>query len=300
MDRVSRKVANRFLKKAEKDPKAFEADLRKAAQDYWRALGKAKSANSGIYDVLTKMQSEGMTPSKKTRKALDDLHGLHMRLLKEARSFPVEVESRNKTAAWENLPKGWTQESLNKMWESMTGDRKHKVTACIKKMGGKVDDPGAFCASLADKMEPGWRSKEAVSRPAAKGNPAYEALSDAWDLFETFKDDVDDAIMEMEVSDEVSINRAASLANKQHRSMIKGAKPWAYAFNTLLEGREVDTSRMVQDLASTVKDIDLMRRRLNEALRKFPLDDYYFNKALRSGSAASAAFEKAIKLFKKI
>ena len=66
----------------------------------------------------------------------------------------------SKKAAWDSLPKGWTQESMEKMWESLTGDRKHKVTACIKKMTGKVDDPGAFCASLADKIEgPGWRSE---------------------------------------------------------------------------------------------------------------------------------------------
>jgi len=65
-----------------------------------------------------------------------------------------------KTAkGWKSLPKGWTQDSLKSMWETITGDVKHKVTKCIKKMEGKVDDPGAFCASLADKMEPGWRSR---------------------------------------------------------------------------------------------------------------------------------------------
>lgn len=53
---------------------------------------------------------------------------------------------------WGELPKGWTQESLRKMWGSLTGDRKHKITACMKKMKGKVDDPGAFCASLARKV----------------------------------------------------------------------------------------------------------------------------------------------------
>jgi hypothetical protein len=69
------------------------------------------------------------------------------------------AESRAKASAWENLPKGWTQESLKKMWNSLTGGRKHKVTACMKALDGKVDDPGAFCASLADKMDPGWRSE---------------------------------------------------------------------------------------------------------------------------------------------
>ena len=53
---------------------------------------------------------------------------------------------------WNDLPKGWTQESLKKFWGSLTGDRKHKITACMKKMRGKVDDPGAFCGGLASKI----------------------------------------------------------------------------------------------------------------------------------------------------
>jgi hypothetical protein len=50
---------------------------------------------------------------------------------------------------WEGMPTGWTQDSAKKFWESLTGDRKHKITKCIEKMKGDVDDPGAFCASLA-------------------------------------------------------------------------------------------------------------------------------------------------------
>lgn len=61
---------------------------------------------------------------------------------------------------WDHLPKGWTEESVKSFWGKLTGSAKHKVTACIKKMEGTgIDDPGAFCASLADKMEPGWRSE---------------------------------------------------------------------------------------------------------------------------------------------
>ena len=60
---------------------------------------------------------------------------------------------------WAAMPKGWTEESVKSFWKSLTGDRKHKVTKCIKEMTGKVDDPGAFCASLADMVDPGWRSK---------------------------------------------------------------------------------------------------------------------------------------------
>lgn len=54
---------------------------------------------------------------------------------------------------WEKLPRGWTMDSLRSMWKSLTGDRKHKITACAKKMAGKVSDEWAFCASLARKLE---------------------------------------------------------------------------------------------------------------------------------------------------
>lgn len=64
---------------------------------------------------------------------------------------------------WKTMPNGWDAGSREKFWESLTGDDKHKVTKCIKEMDGKVDDPGAFCASLADRvMGPEWRSKKAM------------------------------------------------------------------------------------------------------------------------------------------
>jgi glycine/D-amino acid oxidase-like deaminating enzyme len=63
-------------------------------------------------------------------------------------------------ARWESMPKGWTDASRKKFWDSLTGDVKHKVTKCIKEMKGKVGDPGAFCASLADRVDPGWRSRD--------------------------------------------------------------------------------------------------------------------------------------------
>lgn len=56
-------------------------------------------------------------------------------------------------AKWDKLPKGWTQDSVKKFWASLTGDVQHRVTKCIKKMEGKVSDSGAFCASLARRVE---------------------------------------------------------------------------------------------------------------------------------------------------
>lgn len=65
---------------------------------------------------------------------------------------------------WKDLPKGWDDASRKKFWDSLTGDNKHKVTKCIEQMKGKdgIDDPGAFCAALADRvLGPEWRSKKA-------------------------------------------------------------------------------------------------------------------------------------------
>lgn len=83
-------------------------------------------------------------------------------LFSEERLMTAALQARGITAAkWEGLPKGWTRESLKQYWESLTGEVKHKVTKCIEKLKGSegIDDPGAFCAALADKMEPGWRSR---------------------------------------------------------------------------------------------------------------------------------------------
>ena len=63
---------------------------------------------------------------------------------------------------WKKMPKGWTDESRKKFWDSLVGDVKHKVTKCIKQMDGKVDNPGAVCAALAD------RSPEAHMRYTGK------------------------------------------------------------------------------------------------------------------------------------
>lgn len=74
--------------------------------------------------------------------------------------FKGRVAGDRTAKPWGKLPKGWTEESVKKFWKSVGGKGKHKVTACIEKMTGKIDDPGAFCASLADRMTPGWRSKK--------------------------------------------------------------------------------------------------------------------------------------------
>jgi hypothetical protein len=56
---------------------------------------------------------------------------------------------------WSRLPAGWTQASLEKFWDSVGG----RVRTCIARIGDRVDSPGGFCAGIADRLEPGWRSK---------------------------------------------------------------------------------------------------------------------------------------------
>lgn len=63
-------------------------------------------------------------------------------------------------AAWDKLPPGWTQESVQSFWDSLTGDVKHKVTKCMKEMEGKVDDTGAFCGSLGSAV--GYRAASSI------------------------------------------------------------------------------------------------------------------------------------------
>jgi len=60
---------------------------------------------------------------------------------------PVIVPLTRQAEKWETKPKGWTNDSRKKFWETLTGDNKHKVTKCIKEMGKSdkgIDDPGAL------------------------------------------------------------------------------------------------------------------------------------------------------------
>jgi len=63
---------------------------------------------------------------------------------------------KKQASGWEGEPKGWTNKSKEQFFESLGGS----VSECIKKMEGDVDDPEAFCASLADEVEgTAWRHK---------------------------------------------------------------------------------------------------------------------------------------------
>lgn len=60
---------------------------------------------------------------------------------------------------WQTLPEGWDKESLESYWNSMGGS----VDSCIEEISKDrtITDPGAFCASLADKTlnSTSWRHR---------------------------------------------------------------------------------------------------------------------------------------------
>jgi len=110
---------------------------------------------------------------------------LHIRtaLLKLAADEPtirsVVLPVTRQAKRWEKMPKGWTDESREKFWATLTGDNKHKVTKCIKEMTDKggIDNPGAFCAALADRvMGSDWRKGP---RKKKGFNSPYNNLPDA-------------------------------------------------------------------------------------------------------------------------
>lgn len=219
-----------------------------------------------------------------------------------------------KQGAWEGLPKGWTQESLKKFWDSLTGDVKHKVTKCMKEMEGKIDDPGAFCSSARDKVEgKAWR-KEAVSRPAAKGKPAFEALSDAWDLYaDDFLSNIPVVLDEIEMGSQEWQDADPKLADlgrkttKDLRRLSVQSKAWAYAFNMILEGRaSIDTPRMIADIETTLEGIEAIEKNLLKlGTYKAKLPDLWkaemahpWDRGMKSIRETKGAFEKAVKLLK--
>lgn len=115
-------------------------------------------------------------------------------LMSAGRTGARRSELRDMLAAkgdkWKKLPPGWTEESRKKFWDTLTGKApKHKVTKCIKEMEGKVDDAGAFCASLADRVVgPDWRERDAGDHTMS-GKRAREELVEVTNQFRAMIED---------------------------------------------------------------------------------------------------------------
>ncbi len=66
--------------------------------------------------------------------------------------------------SWKNLPNGWTDASVKKFAQSLTGKDATKegfFDACVAKMTGKLSNPEAFCATVKDHVygTTYWRGK---------------------------------------------------------------------------------------------------------------------------------------------
>jgi len=78
----------------------------------------------------------------------------HFKLARElTKACEDKVESKK---PWGTLPKGWTEQSLEKFARSLTkknkGDSEGFVRACVKKLSGTgISSPEAFCSSLKDR-----------------------------------------------------------------------------------------------------------------------------------------------------
>jgi len=148
---------------------------------------------------------------------------------KAGESLLNKLASSRTAAKWETKPKGWTDESRKKFWNSLTGDVKHKVTKCMKQMEGKVDDPGAFCASLADRVEgKGWRSERASSIEQALG-----ILKVAADLVAVGVEDLSPEVREEVEDDIIRALGGVPRKYKNHPKIKKLQKDIAKALNTL-------------------------------------------------------------------
>lgn len=97
---------------------------------------------------------------------MDRANRLTARALEELARHPQHrrhvASILKKALGWKKLPKGWTQDSVKKFWDGLTGDAKHKVTKCMKKMEPHMGDAGGFCASIKDMVEgtTSWRGKD--------------------------------------------------------------------------------------------------------------------------------------------
>lgn len=101
-----------------------------------------------------------------------------------------EMTAAKKKPGDKKLPKGWTKKSAKKFWKDLPNGKddtpKKKVTKCVREIkkakDKEIDDPKAFCSSLADMNEgPGWRKESAKKKPAKKKptkkkKPAKKAL----------------------------------------------------------------------------------------------------------------------------
>ena len=64
----------------------------------------------------------------------------------------VVAKMTNLSEAGDNQWEGVAPKEKKEHWASLTGNNKHKITACMNAVEGHVDNPGAYCKSLSDEV----------------------------------------------------------------------------------------------------------------------------------------------------
>jgi len=61
-----------------------------------------------------------------------------------------EAELQKEAAKWKKMPPGWKSKSRKDFFKNLSGE---SVGECMERIEGHIDDPGAFCASLKDRVK---------------------------------------------------------------------------------------------------------------------------------------------------
>jgi hypothetical protein len=221
------------------------------------------------------------------------MHNIRTALLKlaaeEPTVRPVIVPMARQADKWEDMPKGWDASSRKKFWDTLTGDNKHKVTKCIKEMskpGKDIDDPGAFCAALADRvLGKDWRKKKAKTWTLdegmemfnqwykSTGHWVYPTREKALKTWQTrgIENLPDYKRLKKATGKQARFPSELSLFEDRIEKMIRFYPNWvldtaaAFAKNPDAPGRRRDLAAAAQGLVMSVQNVQSLRSR-NPAL----------------------------------
>ena len=155
------------------------------------------------------------------------------------------------------------------------------------------------------------RFKVALSRSDAKGSPAKEALSDAWDYLDEkfYKIDTyflgDIVVIHDELYGSAHQRLAESMSNGLKR-FERQTRSWRSGFNLWLEGRDIDVPRMIRDLEKTLGALQKIRTNLSKLEKGISRDfpdvwketKWGYDQAVKFTEQTIQLFSTAVKLLK--
>lgn len=89
--------------------------------------------------------------------------------VKLASKLASQFLTAKKGKGWSKLPKGWTEESFSKFYDSISKGKEDPFKACVTKLKGNMEKPEAFCAATIDKAKgtTSWRSEGRKKKTAS-------------------------------------------------------------------------------------------------------------------------------------